>query len=60
MPSKYEPCGLTQMFALKYGTIPIVRKTADLTIPCGNIILTILKEQDSHSINIMRMIWRQL
>ena len=30
IPSRYEPCGLTQMHALKYGTIPIVRATGGL------------------------------
>lgn len=30
MPSRFEPCGLTQMFSLRYGTIPIARETGGI------------------------------
>jgi len=50
MPSRIEPCGLNQMYALKYGTVPVVRRTGglkDTVIDIGDNGFGICHEQAS-------------
>ena len=57
MPSRQEPCGLTQIYALKYGTLPLVRHTGGLadtvvdtnleTLPAGTATGFVFHREDS-------------
>ena len=49
MPSRYEPCGLNQMYSMRFGTLPIVRETgglADTVTPPGHAVPTGFRFRD--------------
>lgn len=60
MPSRYEPCGLNQMYSLRYGTVPIVRSTGGLADTITDATPTALAAETANGFRFDDMVARQL
>ncbi len=73
MPSRYEPCGLNQMYSLRYGTVPIVRRTGGLAdtveeseygtgflIPSHHAVELLAAVDRAHAVFVNPEAWRAL